>query len=313
MLDEAESSFFSLDRQSETSQSSAIGDVLKEVFFKIDRVQNREGSITGLETGFFDLDEMSGGLQPGEMTVVAGRPSMGKTTLALCLMEHIAVVGKKPVVLFSMEMGKQQVVQNLLCSRAKVEGSRLRRGFLADEDYSKLSGAVSGLSESKIFIDDTPALSPLAIRSRARRLKKREDISLILVDYLQLMTGGMSRRDESRQQEISYISRNLKALARELQVPVIALSQLNRAVDSRADHRPMMSDLRESGAIEQDADMVLLLHRPEYYEHDPERKREIEGDSELIIAKQRNGPTGTVHLTFLAKFMRFENGAKDGY
>jgi replicative DNA helicase len=194
-----------------------------------------------------------------------------------------------------------------------VESLRLRRGFLADEDYSKLSGALAGLSDAKIFIDDTPGLSPLALRSRARRLHKKEGIGLVVVDYLQLMSGGPGRRDENRQQEISYISRSLKELARELEIPVIAISQLNRSADARADHRPMMSDLRESGAIEQDADVVLLLHREEYYEHDEQKRRDLEGQAELIIAKQRNGPTGIVNLTFLSKFMRFENGAKERF
>ena len=313
LLDEAEASFFALDRDSELNEGSAIGDILKDVFFKIDRIQNREGAITGLETGFYDLDEKTSGLQPGEMIVVAGRPSMGKTTFALCLMEHAAVVGKKAVALFSMEMGREQIVQNILCSRAKVESQKLRRGFLADEDYAKLSGALAGLSEAKIFVDDTPGLTPLALRSRARRLHKKEGIGLVIVDYLQLMSGGLRLRQENRQQEISFISRSMKELARELEVPVIAISQLNRGVEDRADHRPMMSDLRESGAIEQDADLVLLLHRPEYYEHDEQRRKEIEGEAELIIAKHRNGPTGTVNLTFLSRYMRFENGTKERF
>jgi replicative DNA helicase len=313
LLDEAEASFFALDRDSELNEGAGIGDILKEVFFKIDRIQNREGSITGLETGFYDLDEKTSGFQPGEMVVVAGRPSMGKTTFALCVLEHAAVVGKKAVALFSMEMGREQIVQNVLCSRAKVESQKLRRGFLADEDYAKLSGALAGLSEAKIFVDDTPGLTPLALRSRARRLHKRERLGLVVVDYLQLMSGGLRRRDENRQQEISFISRSLKELARELEVPVVAISQLNRGVEERSDHRPMMSDLRESGAIEQDADLVLLLHRPEYYEHDAERKKEKEGEAELIIAKHRNGPTGVVPLTFLARYMRFESGSRERF
>ena len=313
LLDEAESSFYSLDRDSELNEGSRIGEILKQVFFKIDRIQKHEGAVTGLATRFPDLDEKTNGLQPGEMVVVAGRPSMGKTTLALSLLEHAAIVEKKPVALFSMEMGKEQIVQNMLCSRAKVEGNRLRRGFLADEDYAKLSGALAGLSEAKIFIDDTPGLTPLSLRSRARRLHKKEGIRLVVVDYLQLMAGGLSRREENRQQEISYISRSLKELARELGIPVVAISQLNRGVEGRADHRPMMSDLRESGAIEQDADVVLLLHREEYYEHDEQRKKELEGQTELIIAKNRNGPTDKINLVFLSKFMRFENGARDRF
>ncbi len=313
LVDEAESSFFSLDRNGEGGEATPIGTVLREVFYKIDRLQSDRSMLTGLETGFTDLDDLTGGLQPGEMVVVAGRPSMGKTTLTLCLLEHAAVVGGHAVLLFSLEMGRRQIVQNVLCSRAKVDGARLRRGFLADEEYAKLSGALARLGEAKIFIDDSAGLSPLAIRSRARRLKKRHDIRLIVVDYLQLMTGGSSRREENRQQEISFISRSLKALARELEVPLIAVSQLNRGVENRADHRPMMSDLRESGAIEQDADLVLLLHREEYYESDPERKRALSGKADLIVAKHRNGPTDTIPLTFMAPFMRFENGVKEAW
>ena len=313
LLDEAEASFFALDRDSELNEGARVGEILKQVFFKIDRIQQREGAVTGLETGFFDLDEMTSGFQPGEMIVIAGRPSMGKTTFALSLLEHVACVGKKPVSLFSMEMGREQIVQNMLCSRAKVESLRLRRGFLADEDYAKLSGALAGLSDAKLFVDDTPGLTPLTLRSRARRLAKREGLDLVVVDYLQLMAGGRASREENRQQEISYISRSLKELARELNIPVIAISQLNRGVEGRADHRPLMSDLRESGAIEQDADVVLLLHREEYYEHDPQRRKELEGQAELIIAKQRNGPTGVVNLTFLSRYMRFENGAKERF
>jgi replicative DNA helicase len=230
LLEEAEKSFFALDRESELNEGAAIGSILKDVFLKIDRIQNREGSITGLETGFFDLDEKTSGLQQGEMIVVAGRPSMGKTTFALNVLEHAAVVGKKAVALFSMEMGKEQIVQNVLCSRAKVESQKLRRGFLADEDYAKLSGALAGLGEARIFIDDTPGLTPLALRSRARRLHRREGLGLVVVDYLQLMSGGNRKREENRQQEISFISRSLKELARELEVPVIAISQLNRGV-----------------------------------------------------------------------------------
>jgi len=313
LLDGAEASFFALDRDSELNEGARIGEILKEGFYKIDRIQQREGAVTGLESGFYDLDEMTSGLQPGEMIVVAGRPSMGKTTLALSVLEHVAVVGKKPVALFSMEMGREQIVQNMLCSRAKVESLRLRRGFLADEDFAKLSGALAGLSDAKVFVDDTPGLTPLALRSRARRLHKREGLALVVVDYLQLMSGGRATREENRQQEICYISRSLKELARELSIPVVAISQLNRGVEGRADHRPLMSDLRESGAIEQDADVVLLLHREEYYEHDPQRRKELEGQAELIIAKQRNGPTGVVNLTFLSRYMRFENGARERF
>lgn len=314
LLDEAESAFFALDRESELNQGFRIGEIVKSVWKTIERLQNHEGGVlTGLDTGFPDLNDMTSGLQSGEMIVVAGRPSMGKTSFALNLLEYAAVVEKQPVALFSMEMGREPIVQNLLCSRAKVDSLRVRRGFLTDEEVSKLVHAAARLSESRVFIDDTPGLTPLALRARARRLHKKEGIRLAIVDYLQLMSGGEGRREENRQQEISYISRSLKALARELGIPIIAISQLNRSVGDRADHRPLMSDLRESGAIEQDADVVLLLHRPEYYENDPEKKAEVKGKAELIVAKQRNGPTGMVPLTFFSEFLRFESAARDSF
>lgn len=313
VLDEAEAAFFALDRDSELKEGTSIGEILKKVFFNIDRMQNKEGTLTGVPTGFNDLDDMTLGLQPGEMIVVAGRPSMGKTTFALNVMENVAVREKKAVALFSMEMGKEQIVMNMLCSRAKIESQKLRRGFLAEDDYAKLSGALAGLSEAKMVIDDVEGGTPLQLRAKARRLHKKEPLGLIVVDYLQLMAGGTKRREENRQQEISYISRSIKGLARELQVPIIAISQLNRGSEDRAEKRPMMSDLRESGAIEQDADLILLLHRPEYYEQDEQKKQEVAGKAELIIAKHRNGPVGTVPLTFVAKYMRFESGVRDRF
>ncbi len=315
LIDFAESRYFDLDRRAEAGEALHIKDVLNETFARIDAMQGSAGRITGVPTGFYDFDDMTSGLQPGELIVVAGRPSMGKTTFCLNVAEHAAVAEGKGVAIFSLEMSKHSLVQNMLCSRARVDAHRLRRGFLADEDWGRLSAAVGKLSEAPILIDDTPGLSPLLLRAKARRMKAKHDIQMIIIDYLQLMeVPQMSAKgDSNRQAEISYISRSLKGLARELSIPIIALSQLNRGVDSREDHRPRMSDLRESGAIEQDADVIAFLYRPEYYETDPDRKAELAGQAECIIGKQRNGPTGTVNLTFLAQFMRFESAARERY
>lgn len=315
LVDYAESKLFELDHRGGEGEAVHIRDVLQETFQRIDALQGQEGRLTGVPSGFYDLDDMTSGLQKGELIVVAGRPSMGKTTFCLNLAEHAAVAESFPVAIFSLEMSKQSLVQNLLCSRARVDAHKLRRGFLADEDWGRISQALGKLSEAKIFIDDTPGLSPLLLRAKARRLKAQHDIALVVIDYLQLMeVPHMSRGgDASRQAEISYISRSIKGLARELEIPIIALSQLNRGVDSREDHRPRMSDLRESGAIEQDADVVMFLYRPEYYEMDPDRKAELAGQAECIVGKQRNGPTGTVNLTFLAQYMRFESAARERF
>ncbi len=314
LVDFAETQFFEMDGRSSGGEATHIRDVLTETFQKIDAMQGQEGRITGVPTGFYDLDDMTSGLQPGELIVVAGRPSMGKTTFCLNVVEHAATMEGKAVAIFSLEMSKHSLVQNMLCSRARVDAHKLRRGFLADEDWSKISQAVGKLSESKILIDDTPGLSPLLLRAKARRLKAQYDIAMIVIDYLQLMeVPNMGKGDPSRQAEISFISRSIKGLARELSIPIIALSQLNRGVDSREDHRPRMSDLRESGAIEQDADVVMFLYRPEYYEMDPDRKAELAGQAEVIVGKQRNGPTGIVQLAFLASYMRFENATRDRF
>ncbi len=314
LIDVAESKFFELDRNTGSSDAHHIRDVLNETFKKIDAMQGQDGRITGVPTGFYDLDDKTSGLQPGELIVVAARPSMGKTTFCLNVAEHAAVHEGCPVAFFSLEMSKNNLVQNMLCSGARVDAHKLRRGFLADEDWARISESVGRLSEAPIFIDDTPGLSPLQLRAKARRLVKAHGVRLIVVDYLQLMeVASRGRGDANRQAEISYISRSLKGLARELSIPIIALSQLNRGVDAREDHRPRMSDLRESGAIEQDADVIMFLYREEYYEMDPERRAELQGVAELIVGKQRNGPTGTVPLTFRAQFLRFESGMRDDY
>ena len=267
----------------------------------IDKLGKHQGEIQGtIYSGFNDLDSMTTGFHPEEFIIVAGRPSMGKTSFCMNCVEHASLSGKK-VAIFSLEVSKDQLVQNLLCSFARVNAHALRQRSLSKDMWQKLMDGAEKLTQTKVFIDDTPGLTPLALKSKARRLNKKEGLDLIVVDYLQLMEiGGF----ESRQQEISAVSRGLKGLARELKVPVIAVSQLSRGVENRESHKPRLSDLRESGAIEQDADLVLLLYREEYYNPDKEDAR---GRAEIIIGKQRNGPTGSVDLAFLKDFMRFEN------
>jgi replicative DNA helicase len=301
ILDEAEQKIFRVS-ESRVSQGFAhIKDILKERFEEIQRVHESRESVTGLSTGFIDLDKYTAGFHPGDLVIVAGRPSMGKTSFALNIAQHVALDSKRPVAIFSLEMSKELLVQRLLCSEAQVDAQKVRRGFTSAKDIERLTNAAGLLSEAPVFIDDTPAITTLDIRARARRLKVERDISMIVIDYLQL--ARTSDRVENRQQEISSISRSMKALAKELKVPVVALSQLSRAVEARGgDKRPMLSDLRESGAIEQDADLVLFLYRPEFYDPgDPEK----EGKAELIIGKQRNGPTGTVKLIFEKQYTRF--------
>jgi replicative DNA helicase len=319
ILDQAEKSIFEISENRIRPSYYPVKDILKDTFKSIEALYERKELVTGVPTGYHDLDKMTAGLQPSDLVIVAGRPSMGKTAFALNLVEYATTHADNsvPAVIFSLEMSKEQLVQRMLCSLAKVDAGRLRTGHLGESDWPKLTMAAGQLNETQIFIDDTPAISVLELRSKARRLKAEHGLGLIIVDYLQLMRGS---NPESRQQEISEISRSLKALAKELALPVVALSQLNRSLESRTDKRPMMADLRESGAIEQDADVIMFVYREAVYCEDcKSRERTCEKghdkDAEIIIGKQRNGPIGTVHLTFRGEFTRFENQAKrdDGY
>ena len=306
ILDKAERTIFEIASKKIDTNFVPIKEIIKDSIETIDMLYQKKAHVTGIGTGFEDFDSLTAGLHPADLIVLAGRPSMGKSALVTSIAEHVGLVQKKPLVLFSLEMSKEQLVQRMLCSHARVNAHSVRTGFLSQQDWPKLTTAAGKLSEAPIFIDDSAALSVLELRAKARRLKSQHDIQLIVVDYLQLMQGLPG--SENRQQEISEISRSLKALARELRVPVIAVSQLSRAVESRQDRRPQLSDLRESGAIEQDADLVGLLLREEYYNPTEENR----GIAELIIAKQRNGPVGTVKLTFIKDFARFETLAMVG-
>lgn len=301
VLDRAEELIFDVADVRHQQNSEPIKDLVKRSIEKIDRLYQRKEKVTGLDTGFIEFDRMTSGLQKADLIILAGRPSMGKSAFAGAIVEHIGIHLKKPVAFFSLEMSKEQLVQRMLCSQAKIDAHKVRTGFLSASDWPLLTKAAGKLSESKIIIDDTPAISSLELRAKARRLKAQYGIELIVLDYLQLMRGHT--RSESRQQEISEISRSLKALARELSVPILGLSQLSRAVESRQDKRPQLSDLRESGAIEQDADVVIMLMREEYYNPTEENQ----GKADIIIGKQRNGPVGSFKLAFLKEFVRFEN------
>ncbi len=301
LLDRAEKTVFEIAGEKFSGGVIPIKDIVRNQIEVIDRLYQRKEHITGIATGFHEFDTQTAGLQPSDLIIIAARPSMGKSAFMTCIAEHAGMILKVPVAMFSLEMSKEQLIQRMLCSRARVDAHKVRTGFLAQSDWPALTSAAAKLSEAPIYIDDTPGLTVLELKAKARRLKAQFDIKMIIVDYLQLMQGGAN--SESRQQEISEISRSLKALAREIHVPVIAISQLSRAVESRNDHRPQLSDLRESGAIEQDADMVILLLREEYYNPTEENR----GKCEVIIAKQRNGPVGSVHLTFIREYTRFEN------
>ncbi len=300
VVDRAEKRIFAIAEKKVGAGAVPLETVLHEVFEMIENKGQR-----GLETGFFDLDDILNGLQKGEMIVLAARPSMGKTALAMNLVEGIAAERGVPCAIFSLEMSKQQLAQRMLCSRGSVDAHKLRRGMLNSEEYRHLATVVGQLANAPIFVNDSPGLTPLELRAKARRLSMKEKIQCIVIDYMQLMDCP---GPENRQQQITEISRGVKAVARELSIPVIALSQLNRASEGRDGHRPRMSDLRESGSIEQDADVVMLLHREDYYRMS-EKDPQLDNLAEIIVAKQRNGPTGTIKLTFVPKSTRFENHA----
>ncbi len=305
LLDKAERLIFEISDRKVEGGYVHIKDIIKDGIELIESLYHRKSHVTGIPTGFKDIDLKTAGFQKGDLIIVAGRPSMGKSAFVTSISGYAAIEKNIPVAIFSLEMSKEQLMQRFLCAEAKVEVNRVRTGFLSPSEWPSLTSAAGTLSEAPIYIDDTPAMNIFEIRAKARRLKAHHDIQLILVDYLQLIQG--SGRTESRQQEISKISQGLKALAKELKVPLIAVSQLSRAVESREGHRPKLSDLRESGAIEQDADLVALLFRQEYYSPSEENQ----GIAEVIIAKQRNGPVGSVNLAFLKEYMRFADLAKN--
>lgn len=301
LLGESERKVLNIAEMGITGQTYTLATAISEAYERIEKRQtNDQSSISGLSTGYVDLDEKTAGLQNSELIILAARPSCGKTAMALCLARHVAVEEEKPVFIASLEQSRIELAERLLCCHARVDSHRLRKGHLSSEDMQKLIDAGGILHNAKLFIDDTPGQSMLRIAANARRLKARHGIRLVVVDYLQLIEPD-NRRD-SRQEQVSVISRRLKNLARELQIPVLALAQLNRSSEDRQDHKPRLADLRESGSLEQDADTVMLLHRPEMYE-----PGQHEGIVEVLIAKQRNGPTGEITLTFLKQFMRFEN------
>ncbi len=303
LVDEAEQAIFDIAGKKSGQSFTPLKDIIPAAFAKVEQLFKRKELITGVPTGYYEIDKLTAGLQPSDLIILAGRPSMGKTAFAMNLAQHAALVEKTGVAIFSLEMSKEQLTMRLLSSVGRIDSHRIRTGKLHDEDWPKLTRAVGMLSEAPLYIDDTPAISVLEMRSKIRRLASQYPLGMILVDYLQLMRGRSS--SENRTQEISEISRSLKALAKEHNVPVLALSQLNRSLESRTDKRPMMADLRESGAIEQDADIICFIYRDQVYnkaEDNPEK-----GTAEIIIGKQRNGPTGMVKLTFLEEFTMFEN------
>jgi replicative DNA helicase len=311
LLDEVEQKIFDVGEDRFKGQMLSMKDHAMQAIETIERLYERKGSITGISTGFVEFDRMTSGLHPSEMVVIAARPSMGKTALAMNIAEYVAINEKLAVGVFSLEMSSQQLVQRMLCSRARVNLQRVRDGFLGERDFPSLTAAASKLAEAKMFIDDSASLSILELRAKARRLKAQQDVSLIIVDYLQLLRSTTRRAQDNRQLEISEISAGLKALAKDLKIPVIVVAQLNRQPEQRTGGKPRLSDLRESGSIEQDADLVGLLVRPELYEEDEEARVEKAGEAELIIAKQRNGPVGEIPLTFLKEYTRFETRARN--
>jgi len=308
LLDEAERRMFAVSEQRIQSGFLSMRDIVKSSFKTIEALYEKKGSITGVATGFKDIDNLTSGFQSSDLVIIAGRPSMGKTALALNIAQNAALSHQKNVAVFSLEMAKEQLVMRMLCSEARVNAHSLRSGFLGQTDWPKLTTAAGRLADATIFIDDSPAITTMEMRAKTRRMKADRGLDLIIVDYLQLMSGRSSRND-NREQEISEISRSLKALAKELSVPVVALSQLNRAVENRHDKRPVLADLRESGAIEQDADVIIFIYRDEVYNKDSMEK----GIAEIIIGKQRNGPVGIRKLTWLDKYTRFEDLSDKDY
>ena len=303
ILEKTEKSVFELLQKRNLGEYTPIRQVVLNALDRIERAAKNKGNVTGVPTGFNDLDYKLSGLQPSDLVLVAARPSMGKTAFVLNIAQYVAFKKEKGVAIFSLEMSKEQLVNRLFSLESQVDSQAIRTGNLKDSDWEKLIEGAGIIGKSNLIIDDTPGISVSELRSKCRKYKLEHDIQLVIIDYLQLMTGSVGRHSESRQQEISEISRSLKALARELNVPVVALSQLSRAVEGRPDKRPMLSDLRESGAIEQDADVVMFIYRDEYYNKDTEYKKQ----AEIIIAKQRNGPVGTVHLAWLADYTKFAN------
>jgi replicative DNA helicase len=311
LLDEAERSIFQIAEGRMRSGFIRVGELVDTGYQLIEQLQAQRGLVTGVPSGFTDLDEMTSGFQKADLVIVAARPSMGKTSLVLNMAVNAAVDSGKSVGIFSLEMSKEQLFMRMLTSESRVDAHRFRGGFLGEQDYARLVDAFARLHDARVFIDDTPSVGILEMRAKCRRLKMEHGLDMIVIDYLQLMQGR--GRFESRQQELSSISRSIKILAKELEVPILALSQLSRAPETRSDHRPQLSDLRESGALEQDADVVMFIYREDMYAVEGERNPETEGTADIIIGKQRNGPTGSVRLAFLKQYTRFENLAQGGY
>ena len=303
VLEKTEKSVFELLQRRNSSEFVPIKQVVLNALERIEKASKNKGTVTGIPTGFIDLDYKLSGLQPSDLVLIAARPSMGKTAFVLNIAQYIAFKKDKSVAIFSLEMSKEQLVNRLFSLESQVDAQALRTGNMKDSDWEKLIEGAGIIGKSRLIIDDTPGISISELRSKCRKYKLEHGLDVIIIDYLQLMTGGVGRSQESRQQEVSEISRSLKGLARELNVPVVTLSQLSRAVESRPDKRPMLSDLRESGAIEQDADVVMFIYRDEYYNKDSEFKKQ----AEIIIAKQRNGPVGTVNLAWLGEYTKFAN------
>jgi replicative DNA helicase len=308
LVDRAEQMVFELAQERVTGDFSHIHDLLNESFARIMHLYEAGVDVTGTPSGFRELDKLTSGFQPGNLVIIAARPSMGKSALALCIAANLGVRHETPVALFTLEMSKSEVTQRLMCSEAKVESQRLRSGRLAQDDWPRLTAACDKLMKAPIYVDDTASITMMELRSKARRLKSREPkLGMIIIDYLQLMTSGSN--PENRVQEVSQISRQLKVLARDLDVPIVALSQLSRAVEQRQDKRPILSDLRESGSIEQDADLVAFVYRDEYYNHE---ESDAQGLAEINLAKHRNGPTDSIKLSFLKRYAKFTDLAAAG-